>query len=812
MTKVDYEKILSEMTLEEKASLCSGLTFWRTKQIDRLGVPSVWLSDGPNGVRKEKAASGTNVMRPAEIATCFPTAVTMASSWDLDLIEEVGEALATESKALQVTTLLGPGVNIKRSPLCGRNFEYFSEDPFVSGKMGVAFVKGVQDNGVGVSLKHFAANSQEYLRMSSDSIVDERTLREIYLPAFEMVVKETQPLTVMCSYNKLNGEYLSDNKRMLTDILRDEWGYENIVVSDWGAVNDRVAGIKAGMDLEMPGNKGMNDRNIVKAVNNGSLAIEDLDKVVLRMLKFAYECKEKETTTVEQNLVGHHKLVRKVAANSAVLLKNDNNTLPLAKGKNIAVIGALAKTPRYQGSGSSHINPPKTVSFVDAMKQENERFEYADGYKIKGDGYKKSLIKKACKVAKDKDVVIVFIGLTDSYESEGFDRDHLELPKSHVILMEELSKVNKNIVVVLSCGSPVKVDVWENKAQSIINMYLGGQAVGEATYDVLFGNVNPSGKLAETFPCENKDNIVADYYRMGPRSVEYREGIFVGYRYFDTVNKPVKYPFGYGMSYTTFEYSNYKLSSKSIKQGEKLIVSVDITNTGSVEGAEVVQVYVKDIVSTTFRPNKELKGFAKVSLQPNQTKTIEIQLDDRSFSYYNTAINDWHIESGEFEIMVGASIADIKFSEIVQVESANPNAPVPDYRATAPCYYDIANGKEQSQIPAEQFEVLYGKALPDNSPCVKGTLTLNNSLKQVSCSAFGKFLYSMFVFGSKIVAIGTENPDMITKSVKDMPLRSLSGFTGGFLSQMTVEGIVDMCNGTKGGFRKFMRGFKRKNK
>ena len=800
------------MTLEEKASLCSGLTFWKTKPIERLDVPSVWMSDGPHGIRKEKQNAGTNVMKPAETATCFPPAVTTASSWDTDLIEEVGSAIAEEAKALKVSTVLGPGVNIKRSPLCGRNFEYFSEDPFLAGRMGASFVHGVQKNGIGVSVKHFCANNQEYLRMSIDTLVDERALREIYLSAFEHIVKTEQPSTIMSSYNCLEGKHLTDHKRMLNDILRDEWGYEGIVVSDWGAMNDRVESIKAGNDLEMPGNKGMNDRHIIKAVQDGTLDEAELDKVVLRMLKFADKCKASETDNAPQNLEAHHSLARRAAEGGAVLLKNDNNALPINKDQSVAVIGALAKNLRYQGSGSSHINPPKTGSFLEAMDNAGQKYEYAEGYSLKGDGYKEKLIKEAVKVAKGKDVVLVFIGLTDAYESEGFDRKHINLPESHNILMEELAKVNENLIVVTACGSPIKVSKWVDKAKAILNVYLGGQAGGEATYNLVYGLVNPSGKLAETFPYRNHDNIVSRYFPMGPRTVEYRESIYVGYRYFDTANKQVQFPFGHGLSYTTFEYSDLTLSSDAISENDGLTVTLKVKNTGDRAGAEVVQLYVQDVESTIFRPVKELKGFKKVFLEAGEETTVTFTLDSRSFAYYNVLINDWHVESGDFNILIGASSKDIRLTGTVNVTSANPDAPVPDYREKANYYYSTEAEAEKKRIPAEQFEYLYGKPLVENKPYERGEFTIDSSITQISCTGFGKFLYNLLVFGSQFVAIGTENPDMITQSVKDMPLRSFSGFTGGLVSQMSVDGIVDMCNGTKGGFKKFCRGFKKKNR
>ena len=808
MEDIKYLEILRQMTLEEKASLCSGLTFWLTKPVERLGVPSVWMSDGPHGLRKEKASAGTNIMRPAETATCFPPESTVACSWDEELIGKIGSAIAEEAKALKVATVLGPGINIKRSPLCGRNFEYLSEDPYLTGKMGAAYVNGVQKENIGVSLKHFCANNQEHIRMSIDTRVDERTLREIYLSAFEYVVKNAKPQTVMSSYNRVNGTYMTENKRLLTDVLRDEWGFDGIVISDWGAMNDRIKGVQAGNDLEMPGNKGFNDRNIIKAVECGELDEEDLDKIVLRLIKYAFESKEKEVENAPQKLDEHHEIARKAAAESAVLLKNEGKILPLKGTENIAVIGTLAKTLRYQGAGSSHINPPKTVSFVQAMEEEGKSFTYAPGYTLKGDGYNAKLIKEAKKAAEGKDAVLVFIGLTDAYESEGFDRKHIEIPKAHGILVNEIAEVNKNIVVVLAGGSPVNVTEWEENAKGILNVYLGGQAGGEATRDVIFGKVNPSGKLPETYPLSN-DALSAEYFPMGPRSVEYRESVYVGYRYYDSAKKEVRYPFGYGLSYTEFEYSGLKLSAEKIKEGEPLTATVTVKNIGKTDGAEIVQLYVKDIESTVFRPEKELKGFRKVFLKAGESKEITFELDSRSFAYYNVLISDWHIESGEFEIMVGASSRDIKYTAKVYVESANPDAEIPDYRKSAPSYYRMAEGTDK--IPDEEFTAL-GVELVGNEPFKVGELTVNNSVGQVAVSPVGKFLCGTLKFGSKLVALGAENPEMITQSVVDMPLRSFSGFTGGLVSQMSVDGLVDMCNRKKGGFKKFCAGFKKKNR
>ncbi len=807
MNEKDYQKILSELTLDEKLLLLSGKTFWLTNDIERVGVPSVWMSDGPHGLRKEKQSAGTNIMQESETSTCFPTAVTTASSWDVELMEEVGATIANEAKALKVTTVLGPGVNIKRSALCGRNFEYISEDPFHTSRMGAAFVHGVQKDGIGVSLKHFCANNEEHIRMCIDTVADERAMREIYLPAFEHIVKTEQPTTVMCSYNRIEGEYLSDNKRYLTDILRGEWGFKGIVVSDWGAVNDRVKGIKAGLDLEMPGNKGMNNKNIKAALENGEITMEDIDKIALRMIKFAFDCKKNEGEGFPIDFPAHHRIAKKAAAQSAVLMKNEDNILPIKKYHSIAVVGALAKKVRYQGAGSSHINPYKTVSFTDALEKVGQAFTYAPGYSLKGDGYNKKLIAEACEAAKNKDAVLLFIGLTDAFESEGFDRKHINMPASHAMLVEELSKVNENIIVVLSCGSPVQMKPWDSKVKAILNMYLGGQAAGEACYELVYGIANPSGKLAETFPVNNEDNLASAYFPMGPRTVEYRESIYVGYRYYDSAKKDVAYPFGHGLSYASFEYSNLKLSAKKVKEGEKLTVSFTVKNTGRVAGAEVCQVYVSAPESKIYKAEKELKGFRKVFLNAKESTTVEIELDERAFSFYNVNISDWHAESGEYKILVGASSRDIRLEGAVSVVTAKPDAEVPDYKEAAPSYYNIA---EVSRIPDSEFEAVLAREIPCNDEFGKGDLTINCSVSQVAVSPFGKALYGLLTNGAKVVALTAENPDMITESIKDMPLRSFSGFTGGILSQKSVDGLLDLCNGTKGGFKKVVTGLIKK--
>ncbi len=801
----DIKILLEKLTLEEKVSLMSGQDFWRTKAIDRLNIPSVKMTDGPNGTREEIEGGGvTNIMKDSVPSTCFPPAVTSASSWDRKLVAEVGQAIGEEAKKQGVSTVLGPGTNIKRSPLCGRNFEYFSEDPYLAGEMATAFVNGLQSTKVGCSLKHYCANNQENSRLSIDTIVDERTMREIYLPAFENTVKRSQPSQIMCSYNRLNGVFLSDNKLMLTDVLRNEWGFKGMVVSDWGAVNNRVAGVKAGMDLQMPTDNGMNAPKIIDAYNKGELTMEEIDSVVTHVLEYVDRSEKAIEAGYECDYGAHHEVARKMAASGAVLFKNENDTLPLNKKDKITIIGKLAELPRYQGGGSSHIHPRKLVGILDALKAQNLDYEYCDGYTMDGDGYDAKLLKQAVELAKGKSKVVVVIGLTDEYESEGFDRTHMDLPVGHNKLVDELSKVTENLAVVLVCGSPVTLP-WTKKVSAILNCYVGGEAGGEATVDLLFGDACPSGKLAETFPKRLSDNINSAYFPMGTKNVQYRESVFVGYRYFDSANKEVRYPFGYGLSYTTFEYSDLSLSAKSIKDSDTLTIKFDVKNTGKVAGAEIAQVYVKDIKSTIFRPEKELKGFDKIFLEPDEKKTIEITLDKRAFAFYNVDVSDWTVESGEFEIMVGASSRDVKLTDTVTV-TAEKEVPVKSLESSCNVYYNIS---ETDVIPIEQFALLYGKEVPENIPPKVGEFDENSTVDEVSITGFGKFLRKVLVIGANLATRGAANKAMAVNSIVTMPLRSFYTFTGGVVSEESVAGLIDIVNKQKGGFRRFVRGFKK---
>ncbi|MDO7905521.1 glycoside hydrolase family 3 C-terminal domain-containing protein [Paenibacillus sp. JX-17] len=675
----DIKQLISQMTLEEKAGMCSGLDFWHLKGVERLGIPSIMVTDGPHGLRKQAQSADHLGLHDSVPATCFPSAAGIASSWDRDLIEKMGQALGEECQAEDVAVLLGPGANIKRSPLCGRNFEYFSEDPYLSSQLAASHIRGVQSQGVGTSLKHFAVNNQEHRRMSVDAVVDERTLREIYLASFEGAVKEAQPWTVMCSYNQVNGEYASENEMLLTDILKKQWGHEGFVVSDWGAVNERAEGLKAGLELEMPSSSGVGDAKIVEAVRSGELEEEVLDRAVERVLNVIFLAvdNKKENAAYDQN--EHHELARVVARESMVLLKNEDAILPLQKDSRIAVIGQFAQKPRYQGGGSSHIKPTRLDHIYDELVRAagaSASVTYAAGYDLNKDEATSESLQEAADLAAAADTAVLFLGLPDNYESEGYDRTHLRLPDSQLKLLEAVTAVQSHVVVVLSNGSAVEMP-WLGDVKGVLEAYLGGQALGGAIADLLFGVVSPSGKLAETFPQKLAHTPAHLNFPGEMDRVEYKEGLFVGYRYYDAKEIEPLFPFGYGLSYTEFEYSNLQVDRKQLNDSDKLKVSVTVTNTGSVTGKEIVQIYVNDVQSTVIRPQKELKGFAKVELQPGESRTVEVTLDRRAFAYYDTDLQEWHVESGEFFILVGKSSKEIVLSKSVTVNApAKPERPV----------------------------------------------------------------------------------------------------------------------------------------
>jgi beta-glucosidase len=668
--------IIASMTLEEKAALCTGASSWSTTPVERLGVPEMVVADGPHGVRRVPDIH--SIARQSLPATCFPTASCSASTWDGDLIRQMGEALAEECIALNVNVLLGPGVNMKRSPLCGRNFEYFSEDPYLAGEMAVSFIKGVQSKGVGTSLKHYAANNQEFQRLSISAEVDERTLREIYLPAFEKAVKEAQPWTVMCSYNKVNGVLASEHHTLLTKILKEEWGFEGLVVSDWGAVRDRVAALRGGLDWEMPGPRDRRVKAVVEAVRSGELAEATLDEAVRRILQIVFKAqKTPKDGTFDAD--AHHDLARRIAAEGMVLLKNDalpqqepllkqGGLLPLKGHQQIAVIGRSAQTAHFQGGGSSHINPTRVdVPFQELQTRANgAELAYAEGYPA-DDSFRQDLIDEAMEVAQSADVALLYIALPT--ESEGHDRTDLDLTAQQVALIQAVAKVQPKTVVVLNNGAPVAMSAWIDAVPAVLEGWMMGQAGGGALADILFGRANPCGKLAETFPLKLPDTPAHLNWPGGAGKVLYGEGLFIGYRYYDAKELPVLFPFGHGLSYTTFAYSNAQVSAETFQDVDGLTVTVDVTNTGPMAGKEIVQVYVHDRASGLMRPEKELKGFAKVALQPGETQSVAIQLDFRAFAYYHPKYEQWITEDGEFDILIASSAADIHHRLTVTLES-----------------------------------------------------------------------------------------------------------------------------------------------
>lgn len=658
--------LIKKMTLEEKAALCTGATPWTTTPIDRLGVPEMTLSDGPHGVRRVEDVDA--LVSASLPATCFPTASCTASTWDVGLLREMGQALAEECIALGVDVLLGPGVNMKRTPLCGRNFEYFSEDPYLAGELAASFIEGVQSKGVGTSLKHYTANNQEYQRLTISAEVDERTLREIYLAAFETAVRKAKPWTVMCAYNKVNGTYCSENHKLLTEILKDEWGFEGLVVSDWGAVHDLVASLKAGLDLEMPGPRPRHTKAVVEAVRSGILDEAVLDEAVRRILGIVFKAAETPKGGTF-DIAAQHALARRIAAEGMVLLKN-NGILPLKNPQHIAVIGRSAETPYFQGGGSSHINPTLVDSpFGELQKLAgNAKLSYAEGYPADG-GSDQALIEQAVEIARSADVALLYIALPESKESEGYDRPDLDLTPQQVALIKAVTAIQPKTVVILNNGAPLVMADWIDDAAAVLEAWMMGQAGGGAIADVLYGRVNPSGKLAETFPLRLADTPAYLNYPGGNGEVRYGEGLFIGYRYYDARQMPVQFPFGYGLSYTTFAYSNPKVSATTFKDVDGVSVSVDITNTGEVAGKEVVQVYVSDRKSGLVRPSKELKAFGKVSLEPGETKTVTLPLDFRAFAYYHPAYRQWITEDGEFDLLIGASSADIRCTLTVTLQS-----------------------------------------------------------------------------------------------------------------------------------------------
>ena len=775
--------LIKAMTLEEKAALTTGKNFWETFNVDRLGVKSLFLSDGPSGLRKQAAKADHIGMNPSVPATCFPSAATMANGWDLEAEYAVGKALGEEAASHSVNVLLGPGTCLKRNPLCGRNFEYFSEDPYLAGKMSAAFIKGIQSNPVGASLKHFACNNQEERRMVIDTIVDERTLRELYLTAFEIAVKEAEPYTLMSAYNKINGQYANENRHVLLDILRKEWGFKGVVVTDWGGDNDRVEGLKCGNDLEMPTSAGVSDLEIIDAIKSGKIDEALLDECVDRLLELGNKTRQDAPKPFDAE--AHHKVAREAAAGSIVLLKNQDEILPLAQKSKLAFIGDFVKVPRYQGAGSSMVNPTKLDNTFDSLKEEYgfDTVTYAQGYERHGKQNRK-LIEEACRIASSSDTVVLYLGLDEKSEVEGLDRKSLKIPQNQIDLLEEVAKVNKNVVVVLSCGCVVEMP-WLDKVKGLLHGYLSGQAGASAVLDVLFGKVNPSGKLSETYPLHYEDIPSASHFPGKQVSVEYREGIFVGYRYFITANKDVLFPFGYGLSYTSFEYSGIKVD------GDK--VTFTVKNIGKRAGKEVCQLYVEKDGTSIIRARRELKGFAKVSLESGEEKTVIIDLDDKAFRYFNTVTDKWEVEEGIYKIEVGASSVDIRLT--AEVRKSGTTTAIPFTAEMLPSYFNA----DVLDVSKEEFEKLLGTSVPDPEWNLKKPLGYNDTLSQLKYAKGG---FARFGFhcmnGYYRFCKMTNNTNMVNNfemSLFNMPFRGIVRMSGGAFDWPMLDGVMTLVNG-----------------
>ena len=768
-----HPEILQKLSLEQKCALLSGKNTWQTQDYPKQGVPAIWLSDGPNGLRKQAGAADHLGLNPSVPATCFPTAATMANSWDPELGEEVGRALGEETAANRVNVLLGPGLNVKRSPLCGRSFEYFSEDPYLSGKMAAAYVRGIQENGIAACPKHFAVNSQELRRMASNSVLDERTLRELYLTAFEIVVKEAHPKSIMSAYNKVNDTYANENHHLLVDILRKEWGFDGAVVTDWGGSNDHVEGVKNGSTLEMPSPGLGGARKLLKAVAEGSLTEQEIDLRVDELLELVLSTTaalEKEPRSFDEK--AHHELAQRAAAESIVLLKNEGGILPLKHSKKVALIGDFALTPRYQGAGSSMVNPTKVDSLKDAMEAaELDMVGYCAGYERSGKP-NKAYLDEAVSQAKMADVVLLCIGLDESSESEGLDRTHIGIPAVKKQLLDAVTAVNHNVVAVVSAGSVIETD-WVEQCKAVVHGYLGGQAGASAMLEVLTGWQNPCGKLAETIPLRYEDTPAARYFPGRKQNAEYREGLYVGYRYYETVDRAVRYPFGYGLSYTTFAYSDLQVNADN--------VTFTLTNTGSRAGAEIAQLYVAKPDAKIFRPAKELKGFAKVFLKAGESRTVIIPLDDKTFRYWNTATDQWEVEGGSYRLLVGASVQDIRLT--AQLTLPGTGAPDPYAGKALPDYW---TGNVQN-IPDGEFEALLDRPLPQEKTAIDRTMTLGelHHSRSPLCWLISGVLTLLLRSGEK-----RGKPNLNILFQYNMPLRGLAQMTNGMIGDEFVDGLV----------------------
>ena len=773
-----HADVIAKLSLREKCALLSGATVFETHALPNKGVPAIWLSDGPNGLRKQAGPADHLGLNPSEPATCFPTAATVANSWDPALGEEIGKALGEETASYSVNVILGPGLNTKRSPLCGRDFEYFSEDPYLSGKLAAGYVRGIQSVGVSACPKHFAANNQELRRMASNSVLDERTLRELYLTGFEIAVKEGRPKCIMTSYNRVNGTYANENHHLLQDILHGEWGYDGAVVTDWGGSNDHVEGVREGSTLEMPCPGFGSAKRLMQAVAEGRLPESAVDARVDELLELVFTTDAAVKAAPKRfDRDAHHALARRAAAESVVLLKNEDDLLPLKPGQSVALIGDFAQTPRYQGAGSSSVNATRVDNLKDAAEADDITLAgFCAGYERSGTP-NPAFVEEAAALARKADVVVLCMGLDESSESEGLDRSHICIPENQKQLLEAVAQANENLVVVLSAGSVVETG-WVSRCKAVLHAYLGGQAGAGAIMDVLTGRVNPSGKLAETLPLTYEDTPAARYFPGKQQNVEYREGLYIGYRYYETAHVPVRYPFGYGLNYTTFAYSDLKADADK--------VTFTITNTGSRAGAEIAQLYVAKADAAVFRPEKELKGFAKVFLQAGECKTVTIPLDDKAFRYWNVKTDRWETEGGSYQLLVGASVQDIRLRAEVPVQGTG--APDPYAGKAVQCYRtaDIKN------VPDAAFEALLSHAIPEDKPHIDQTMTLGelNHSRSPLCWLVWAVLHTLLKRSSRE---GT--PDLNLLFQYNMPVRALAQMTGGMVGQETVDGIVMEAKG-----------------
>lgn len=794
-----HPEIVKKMTLEQKAAFVSGADYWHLEEAPELGLSKIMITDGPNGLRKQnsdrKTSDGIGLGNSVP-ATCFPTAATSSCSWDEELLFAEGEALAEECLQEDVSVILGPGTNIKRSPVCGRNFEYFSEDPFLAGKCSASLINGIQSKGVGTSLKHFAVNSQEAYRMVVNEVIDERTMRELYLTAFEIAVKESQPWTIMNSYNRINGVYASQNEWLQEQVLRREWGFKGLIVTDWGASVDRIPGLKYGTDLEMPSSGVLNTQKIIAAVKSGELDEKILDKRVDTVVDLIVKSKPALETKYTYDKDAHHNLAQKVAECSMVLLKNDDAALPLKKGQRVAVIGEMAKSPRYQGAGSSVINPTRIAGAFDELKALGADVFYARGYEKGTDKINDALLNEAVAAAKNANAAVLFAGLTEGFEGEGYDRKDIEMPNNHNKLISAVAKANPNTIVVLAGGSVINMP-WINEVKAVLNSGLGGQAVGGAVARILTGAVNPSGKTSETYPLSFSDNPTYGNYPGGPVTSEHRESVYIGYRYYDAAEKDVLFPFGYGLSYTKFEYSDIKLSADSISDEDSLTVSFKIKNVGDTDGAEIAQIYVHDCESTIYRPVKELKGFKKVFLKAGEEKELTVELGKRAFAFYNVNLGDWMVESGEFDILVGASSRDIRLSKAVTVTSA-VTAEIPDYRQSAPNYYN-----NPAAVTREDFAAVYGE-LPSPDFNKDKKIDIYCCLNDARHTKWGGKICKL-IEGIMSKMGSSENGDgkMLAAMATQIPIRNFVAMSMGVFSPEMADGLIMVLNDDQSSFAGF---------